>query len=309
MKQKQLFPDHIDEQLLSLSEASTWASTRLNQDIHPENISYLIKYGRIKNHREAGKIAVSKVELENYYANSHLSRQEKWKKQLGDDLNWHLSFDSLREKDTTKHVHRIHPYKGKFIPQLVEYFLDNHTDEHKTNTYFQPDDLILDPFAGSGTTLIQANELGMHAVGIDISNFNTQLCNVKTRKHSFESVIRCLGDISVYMNSVSSDSRIQEFETVLQENLSSFNKRYFPSPAYKIDVSSGKINERVYSKRYESSFLETYYELANEFSIDCTVSPSGTYLEQWVNNFVLAEIELIRSQIAAISGEVHQRSN
>jgi len=40
-----------------------------------------------------------------------------------------LSFDHLREVDTTKHVHRLHPYKGKFIPQLVQYFIDNHTDD------------------------------------------------------------------------------------------------------------------------------------------------------------------------------------
>lgn len=53
------------------------------------------------------------------------------KKKLGADLNWTLSFDNFRESDTTKHVHRLHPYKGKFIPQLVEYFLDNHIDDFK----------------------------------------------------------------------------------------------------------------------------------------------------------------------------------
>ena len=32
---------------------------------------------------------------------------------------------TIKEAETTKHVHRLHPYKGKFIPQLVEYFLDS----------------------------------------------------------------------------------------------------------------------------------------------------------------------------------------
>jgi len=58
-------------------------------------------------------------------------REIEWKKRLGNDLNWGLSFDNLREKDTTKHIHRLHPYKGKFIPQLVEYFIDSHTDDSK----------------------------------------------------------------------------------------------------------------------------------------------------------------------------------
>ena len=36
-----------------------------------------------------------------------------------------LSFEDVREYERTKHVHRLHPYLGKFIPQLVEVFLKN----------------------------------------------------------------------------------------------------------------------------------------------------------------------------------------
>ena len=56
-----------------------------------------------------------------------------------------LSFANVREYERTKHVHRLHPYLGKFIPQLVEVFLKH---------YFKKGDSILDPFMGSGTTLI-----------------------------------------------------------------------------------------------------------------------------------------------------------
>jgi len=38
---------------------------------------------------------------------------------LGNDL----TFIGVREYERTKHVHRLHPYLGKFIPQLVEVFL------------------------------------------------------------------------------------------------------------------------------------------------------------------------------------------
>lgn len=102
---------------------------------------------------------------------------------MGHDLNWRLSFIEYKESERTKHVHRLHHYKGKFIPQLVEYFLDEHTDEFKQQIYFHPGDIVLDPFCGSGTTLVQANELGLHAVGIDISAFNSMISNVKIRKH------------------------------------------------------------------------------------------------------------------------------
>ena len=37
------------------------------------------------------------------------------------ELSW--SEAELPERERTKHVHRLHPYLGKFVPQLVEVFL------------------------------------------------------------------------------------------------------------------------------------------------------------------------------------------
>lgn len=88
------------------------------------------------------------------------------------NLNWREK--DLPERQRTKHVHRLHPYLGKFIPQLVEIFL---------RKYFKPGQTVLDPFVGSGTTLVQANELGINAVGYDISAFNVLLCKVKTGRY------------------------------------------------------------------------------------------------------------------------------
>lgn len=83
------------------------------------------------------------------------------------NLNW--TEEQLPESTRTKHVHRLHPYMGKFVPQLVEIFLRK----------FRPK-TICDPFCGSGTTLVEANALGIPAVGADISEFNCLLSKVKT---------------------------------------------------------------------------------------------------------------------------------
>lgn len=91
------------------------------------------------------------------------------------DLNWRE--EDLPERIRTKHVHRLHPYLGKFIPQLVEVFL---------RKYFTAGQTILDPFVGSGTSLVQANEMGIHAIGYDVSVFNVILCRAKTAQYDFQ---------------------------------------------------------------------------------------------------------------------------
>jgi len=96
-----------------------------------------------------------------------------------------LSFANVREFERTKHVHRLHPYLGKFIPQLVELFLKH---------YFKKGDWILDPFMGSGTTLTEANVLGMNSAGIEISEFNCHIAKVKTQKYNISEVEKEIKD-------------------------------------------------------------------------------------------------------------------
>ncbi len=89
------------------------------------------------------------------------------------ELSW--SEDELPQYERTKHVHSLHPYLGKFIPQLVEVFL---------RRYFTPKDCIYDPFVGSGTTLVESNVFGAASLGCDISAFNCLLSRVKTASYS-----------------------------------------------------------------------------------------------------------------------------
>lgn len=89
------------------------------------------------------------------------------------NLNWRER--DLPERQRTKHVHRLHPYLGKFVPQLVEIFLRKYRPSR-----------VLDPFVGSGTTLVEALALGIDAVGCDVSPFNSLISRVKTAEYDIE---------------------------------------------------------------------------------------------------------------------------
>jgi hypothetical protein len=94
------------------------------------------------------------------------------------ELSW--SEEELPERERTKHVHRLHPYLGKFVPQLAEAFL---------RRYAKPGQVVWDPFAGSGTTLVEANAFGARAAGCDISAFNCLLMRVKTERYESEALL------------------------------------------------------------------------------------------------------------------------
>lgn len=69
--------------------------------------------------------------------------------------------------------HSIHPYPCKFIPQIP-------------NTLIQElssiGDTVIDPFAGSGTTLVEALRLGRNAIGVDANPLSELICRAKSTK-------------------------------------------------------------------------------------------------------------------------------
>ena len=289
-----------NEDLMTITEASKWATGYLKKEVTTSNISYLIQYGRIRKHEINGTTKISKQDLIAYYHSFLGKREINWRAQLGEDINWALSFDYLKETDTTKHVHRLHPYKGKFIPQLVEYFLDDHTDDFKKDVSFKRGDIILDPFCGSGTMLVQANELGMHAIGIDISAFNTLISNIKIEKHNLVDVQNEIIDITNALKRLISESNVAEFEAQLTEELSRFNNEFFPSPDFKYKVRRGLIDQEKYGKEKEEKFLLRYFQLVNQYGIKLRQRKSENFLDIWYLSPVRREIDFISERVKNI---------
>lgn len=84
-----------------------------------------------------------------------------------ENLDWDF------QNSTAEAIHSIHPYPAKFIPEIPRTLIS--TLPIPTNT------IILDPFCGSGVTLIESQKAGIESVGVDLNPIACLLSKVKTQ--------------------------------------------------------------------------------------------------------------------------------
>lgn len=85
------------------------------------------------------------------------------------DYSW--SFADKTIKDTSYITHGYYTYPAKFIPQLAARLIKKYSKEN---------DIVIDPFMGSGTTVVEAIVNNRVGIGTDINNIAYLLAKVKT---------------------------------------------------------------------------------------------------------------------------------
>lgn len=88
------------------------------------------------------------------------------------DPSWNYAEDNTRA-----YTHPIHPYPAMMIPQVAGRLID---------TFAKPNAVVLDPFCGSGSVLLEAFIRGYDSYGIDINPLSLLISRVKITPISYE---------------------------------------------------------------------------------------------------------------------------
>lgn len=108
--------------------------------------------------------------------------------------NWEFT-----EANTQYLTHNIHRYSGKFIPQIAGKAIELLTE---------PNDLILDSYMGSGTTLLEAMLRDRNSVGVDLNPLAVLISRVKTTIISSDDIDEIYSTLLPFVNYLASGGQL-----------------------------------------------------------------------------------------------------
>lgn len=88
-----------------------------------------------------------------------------------DKKRYYIDLDAITTREKQALTHNIHPYPAKYIPQIPGSLID-YLGIHAHS-------VVMDPFCGSGTTLLEAAIRGHYAIGTDSNPIATLISRTK----------------------------------------------------------------------------------------------------------------------------------
>ena len=96
----------------------------------------------------------------------------------------------FRESDTKEYTHCFHTYPAMMIPQIARKLL---------KTYGEEGGWLLDPYCGTGTSLVEASLFGMHSVGCDINPLVRLIATAKSTPVCLSALDETLSKLNKYI--------------------------------------------------------------------------------------------------------------
>ena len=90
---------------------------------------------------------------------------------------------SYRDAYTKDYTHCYQNYPARMIPQIVRALIEEYSPDGRLRT-------LLDPYMGSGTSLVEASIAGIDSVGIDVNPLACLISDVKTRHYDLHLIER-----------------------------------------------------------------------------------------------------------------------
>ena len=116
------------------------------------------------------------------------STYEKLVELLQGDLSFHNQVSNYSS-------HNFHSFPAKFPPQLPKLFIEELT---------KPDEIVLDPMVGSGTTMLEAYFANRKGIGFDIDPLAIKIARVKTKSLNKKEIadygLRIYNNAKIYYN-------------------------------------------------------------------------------------------------------------
>lgn len=152
------------------------------------------------------------------------------------------------KKQRRADIHSFHRYYGKLIPAIPSYFIKEFTKEN---------DVVFDPFTGSGTVAVEAKRLKRNFIGVEINPLSVEIAKTKTYNLKVETLEKINNEL---MEIIENDkSEVKENEKPYIMNRDHWFKEFVQEDLIRIkrDIDNYFKKNKCYGIEYKKFYLLT----------------------------------------------------
>ena len=145
-------------------------------------------------------------------------------------------------------IHSFHRYYGKLIPAIPSYFIKEFTKEN---------DIVFDPFSGSGTVAVESKRLKRNFAGVEINPLSVQIARTKTYNLDVDILTKINNELIYIIEE--DESKVEEDEKPYIMNRDHWFKKFVQEDLIRIkrDIDQYFEDNKEYGIEYKKFYLLT----------------------------------------------------